>query len=166
MRNVVRAALALCLLGFGLTPAAVAGTLVGQLQISAVVEPTCSIDSVGSIYLGVYLPLAGNTQNHTFRINCDGVVNNAAISFSSASVDPSNSQRWRLDGPGSATLAYDITDVGTGTLLSDGVAVPMDVLATAAPAAEKALMFKLPAGQTPTANGIYSDTMVVTYQFN
>jgi len=149
--------------------------LLPQTARALCVSPLCSCSvTTTSLAFGTHQPLSGSATDSvgSVRVACGGVAGLLIPYTVGLSAGGSGNVAARRMSSGAHTLGYALYsdagrttpwgDVSGGLLLSSSIL--LDVLGLA-PVSTHSVYGRIPAGQTTTVPGVYSDTLTVTLTY-
>ena len=175
LASLVGSAMVACSIGSG----AWAGTNTGSLSVTSSVAQTCTVSTTSALAFGPYDPIAASALLGTGSVSIKCTKGSSAITIDlDAGSHASGSQRKMLGGTSGDFLNYNVTQPATttpwtscagstvwGSTVGGSVYTPSGVTWSAAAAQAFRVCGSVPAVQDVSADGSYTDTVIVTVNF-
>ena len=175
LAGLVGSAMVACSIGSG----AWAGTNTGSLSVTSSVAQSCIVSTTLALAFGPYDPTAAIALPGTGLVSLKCTKGSSAITVDlDAGSHASGSQRRMLGGTSGDFLNYNVTQPATttpwtscagstvwGSTVGGSVYTPSGVTWSAIPAQAFTVCGSVPAAQNVSADGSYTDTVVVTVNF-
>jgi len=175
LASLVGSAMVACSIGSG----AWAGFNTGSLSVTSSVAKTCSVSTTSALAFGAYDPTAAGALPGTGSVSIKCTKGSSAITVDlGAGSHASGSQRRMLGGTSGDFLNYNVTQPATttpwtscagstvwGSTVGGSVYTPSGVTWSAAAAQAFTVCGSVPAAQDVSADGSYTDTVIVTVNF-
>ncbi len=159
-----------------------AGTNTGSLSVTSSVAQSCIVSTTSTLAFGAYDPIVANASSAlpgTGSVSLKCTKGSSAITIDlDAGGHASGSQRRMLGGTSGDFLNYGITQPATttpwtscagstvwGSTVGGSVYTPSGVTWSAAAAQAFTVCGSVPAAQNVSADGSYTDTVIVTVNF-
>jgi len=175
LASLVGSAMVACSIGSG----AWAGTNTGSLSVTSSVAQSCTVSTTSALAFGAYDPIAAGALPGTGSVSLKCTKGSSAITIDlDAGSHASGSQRRMLGGTSGDFLNYNVTQPATttpwtscagstvwGSTVGGSVYTPSGVTWSAAAAQAFTVCGSVPAVQDVSADGSYTDTVIVTVNF-
>ena len=175
LASLVGSAMVACSIGSG----AWAGLNTGSLSVTSSVAQTCTVSTTSALAFGPYDPIAASALLGTGSVSIKCTKGSSAITIDlGAGAHASGSQRRMLGGTSGDFLNYNVTQPATttpwtscagstvwGSTVGGSVYTPSGVTWSAIAAQAFTVCGSVPAAQNVSADGSYTDTVVVTVNF-
>jgi spore coat protein U-like protein len=175
LASLVGSAMVACSIGSG----AWAGTNTGSLSVTSSVAQSCIVSTTLALAFGAYDPIAASALPGTGSVSLKCTKGSSAITIDlDAGGHASGSQRRMLGGTSGDFLNYNVTQPATttpwtscagstvwGSTVGGSVYTPSGVTWSAAAAQAFTVCGSVPAVQNVSADGSYTDTVIVTVNF-